>query len=72
MRLRERERWRCTNRECRSEILVTKTGEIEGQTTPRCCCGGAMKKPYNAPKITKIESPDDMKNMPARMTGGAI
>jgi hypothetical protein len=70
MRLRERERWRCTNPECRSEILVTKTGDIEGSTNPRCCCGTVMKKPYAAPRITNIERPDDMESVRVPMNGG--
>jgi len=69
MRLRDGERWRCTNRECRSEILVTKTGDMEGRTTPRCCCGGEMKKPYEAPRITKIERPDYLERVRDRMNG---
>ncbi len=54
MRLRERERWRCTNPDCRSEIVVTKTARLEGGTNPRCSCGAAMKKPYQSPALTTI------------------
>jgi hypothetical protein len=71
MRLRERERLRCTNRDCGSEILVTKTGEIEGLATPRCCCGGEMKKPYQSPKVRKIEGADELEIARARMSRDA-
>ena len=58
MRLRERERWRCTNPDCGTEIVVTKTAGMEGGTNPRCCCGAAMKKPYQSPTLRNIADAD--------------
>src|SRR5579864_8171857 len=55
--LREGQRFRCQNRECGCEIVVNKPS-IEGDSLPKCCCGAAMKKPYNPPVIRTLNTND--------------
>jgi hypothetical protein len=60
MRMREGERWHCTNPNCRCEILVTVAGGQEGHTNPTCCCGALMKKPYKPPVLRRIEKHEEL------------
>ena len=48
MQMKSGERWHCVNPACRCEVLVESDGEIPG-TSPRCVCGGAMKRNYAPP-----------------------
>ncbi len=57
MRMREGERWRCMNADCRCEIGVLRNAEVEGQSNPRCCCGSPMKKPYTKPVLKTFKVP---------------
>jgi hypothetical protein len=49
--------YHCQNRDCDSEILVTKAS-LETNANPRCSCGAEMKKPYSPP-VLRILDPDD-------------
>jgi hypothetical protein len=42
--------YHCQNRDCDSEILVTKAS-LAANANPRCSCGAEMKKPYNPPVL---------------------
>ncbi len=46
--------YRCQNKQCGAEIVVAKES-VEGDSTPRCCCGAQMKKPYTKPTLTRLE-----------------
>jgi len=46
--------WHCTNPNCRCEVSVKTTGEIDGEN-PRCACGGIMKKNYVQPFISYLQ-----------------
>ena len=48
------ERWRCTNENCRCEVLVQSGGRVEG-ANPRCACGAPMKKAYVPPALTYLQ-----------------
>jgi len=54
MILKKGQRYRCQNRECAAEIEVTRDS-VEGPSTPRCCCGAAMKKPYTEPVLRMLD-----------------
>jgi hypothetical protein len=45
--------YRCMNRNCRREILVTNP-PIEPEANPRCVCGAEMKRPYEKPTVTAV------------------
>jgi len=49
--------YRCQNRDCGCEIVVTKM-PLETKTNPRCFCGAEMKKPYSPP-VLRVLDPDD-------------
>jgi len=55
MIMTENQIFRCQNRSCGCEIRVIKSA-IEGNSNPRCCCGGEMKKPYMAPVLREVSS----------------
>jgi hypothetical protein len=55
MKMRRGDRWKCTNRQCKCEIIVFNSAEIEGASNPTCCCGGAMKKLYAPPEAEKAD-----------------
>jgi len=46
--------YRCQNKQCGAEIVIAKES-IEGDATPRCCCGAQMKRPYAKPTLTRLE-----------------
>ena len=54
MLMKAGERWRCSNPECRCEVLVQSGGAIDGRN-PICVCGGAMKRKYAPPQLTYLE-----------------
>src|SRR4029077_14451591 len=56
LQIRKGERWRCQNRACRSEILVTISSRMQGGSNPRCSCGETMKKPYSRPELITFKS----------------
>jgi len=44
-------RFRCQNPDCRCEVEVISASS-EAESNPRCCCcGSAMKKPYQKPSV---------------------
>jgi hypothetical protein len=47
--------YRCQNRSCNCEVVVTKPS-AEGSSNPRCSCGAEMKKPYKRPAIRELTS----------------
>ncbi len=55
MKMRRGDRWKCTNRQCKCEIVVFNSAEIEGASNPTCCCGGVMKKLYAHPAAEKAD-----------------
>ena len=57
MILHEGQVYRCLNPICAAEIKVVRT-PIDGDFTPKCCCGSDMKKPYLKP-VLKIIAEDD-------------
>src|SRR6266446_657111 len=54
---KEHQVYRCQNRDCGCEIVVTKT-PVEAKGNPRCFCGAEMKKPYSPP-VFRMLDPDD-------------
>jgi hypothetical protein len=55
--MREGQRFRCQNKQCECEIVVSKTSR-EGDFLPKCCCGAAMKKPYHPPTLRTLDAND--------------
>lgn len=51
----EGQTYRCQNRSCNCEVIVTKPS-AEGLSNPRCCCGAEMKKPYMRPALRELTS----------------
>lgn len=43
--------YRCMNRSCNCEVVVSRGSDIEGNSNPRCCCGSEMKKPFSIPVL---------------------
>lgn len=56
MDIRRGERWRCQNRDCKSEIFVTSSSHLRGGSRLRCSCGAVMKKPYVRPEMDTFET----------------
>jgi len=54
MLMRSGERWHCINRSCRCEVLV-ESGSHAGGQSPRCACGGPMKRNYVPPVFKYLE-----------------
>ncbi|HXN54320.1 MAG TPA: hypothetical protein VN943_20495 [Candidatus Acidoferrum sp.] len=54
MRMKTEDRWHCTNPACGCEVLVERSGRVEGNN-PRCSCGVAMKKRYASPVLTNLD-----------------
>jgi len=50
--------YRCTNRRCNCEVIVSKGSQTEGGSLLRCCCGSQMKKPYTAPSLHEFSGSD--------------
>jgi hypothetical protein len=46
--------YRCQNKQCGAETVVAKES-VKGDSTPRCCCGAQMKRPYTKPTLTRLE-----------------
>jgi len=45
-------RFCCQNPDCRCEVEVIN-GSSEAESNPKCCCcGSAMKRPYQKPAVT--------------------
>jgi len=63
MRLKAGALWKCTNRECSSEIAVALGAKMEGAANPRCCCGSVMKRPFARPVVMKITAPADVERI---------
>ncbi len=56
MRLRPGDRLRCSNHDCRLQVLVTDSGSgKQTETLLRCSCGGLMKRFYEKPAVTKVK-----------------
>jgi len=56
MQLRPGEQLRCSNPECRLQVIVTDLGRgRETETTLRCSCGSPMKKLYEKPALDKTK-----------------
>lgn len=53
--------FRCTNRACNGEVVVSKDSEIEGKSNPRCCCGSEMKKTYKKPELREFSQAEAFK-----------
>ena len=58
MRMRGGECWHCVNPNCKCEVIVRATGNVEGLTNPRCCCGTPMKRQYGSPVFRAIDAPE--------------
>ncbi len=56
----QRQVYRCQNRDCGCEIVVTKTLIETKANNPRCFCGAEMKKPYSPPVIRMLEPDDEL------------
>jgi hypothetical protein len=54
MLMKPGERWRCTNANCKCEVLVESGGQVEG-VNPRCACGAPLKKAYASPALAYLE-----------------
>jgi hypothetical protein len=55
MRLRPGDRLRCSNSQCRLEVMVMEMkGAEERPELPRCWCGSPMRKPYASPEAAKL------------------
>jgi len=51
--------YRCQNRDCNSEILLTKASPA-ANANPRCGCGAEMKKPYSTPVLRMLDPDDEL------------
>jgi hypothetical protein len=51
--------YRCQNRACGCEIVVTKM-QLETRANPRCFCGAEMKKPYSPPVLRTLDPDDEL------------
>ena len=51
--------YHCHNRDCNSEILVTKASPA-ANANPRCGCGAEMKKPYSPPVFRALDPDDEL------------
>jgi len=51
--------YHCQNRDCASEILVTKAS-LKASANPRCGCGAEMKKPYSPPVLRILDPHDEL------------
>ncbi len=58
MMMKKGQVYRCTNRSCNCEVVVTRGSEVEGDSNPRCCCGSEMKKPYAKPVLRDLSGAD--------------
>lgn len=65
MLMRQGQTYKCLNRSCNCEVVVTKAS-VEGRANPRCCCGAEMKKPYVPPTIRELSSEVLVGNAPDR------
>jgi hypothetical protein len=54
MQMNPGETWRCTNANCRCEVLV-EIGSLAAGRNPVCSCGALMKKPYAPPVLRCLE-----------------
>jgi|HubBroStandDraft_2_1064218.scaffolds.fasta_scaffold00851_15 hypothetical protein len=52
--MRKGQKWRCTNRACRAEMVVIGTSKLPHTAPPRCGCGSPMKRQYEKPMVRKI------------------
>ena len=57
---KERHVYRCQNRDCGCEFVVTKTSVETKKANPRCFCGTEMKKPYSPPALRTREPGDEL------------
>ena len=55
----QRQVYRCQNRDCGCEFVVTKIS-VEAKANPRCFCGAEMKKPYSPPVFRKLDPDDEL------------
>ena len=51
--------YRCQNRACGCEIVVTKA-PLETKANPKCVCGAEMKKPYSQPVFQMLDPDDEL------------
>jgi hypothetical protein len=51
--------YRCQNRACNCEVIVSKPS-IEGAASPRCSCGAEMKKPYIKPALRELHPEEEL------------
>jgi hypothetical protein len=48
--------YRCQNRACEAEFVVTRASSLKTNANPTCCCGAKMKKPYSPPVLRTLNS----------------
>jgi hypothetical protein len=61
MRLRPGDRLRCSNSECRLEVIVTEVGSrTEAESLLRCSCNSPMKKFYVKPAFETMKLNHDL------------
>lgn len=60
---KERERWCCTNPDCRSEVVVLKSAAALAGENPRCCCGSVMKRPYERPERKRLDDAEKIRKL---------
>jgi hypothetical protein len=54
MRLKQGDRFRCSNTGCGLVVIVTDGGRVgDFASMPRCSCGIAMRKSYEKPVVCK-------------------
>lgn len=59
MRFRSGERLRCSNPECRLEVIVLSPGSgKEPEASLTCHCGSPLKKTYEKPVVRKVRFTD--------------
>jgi len=54
MLMKAKEHWHCVNPNCRCQVVVEVSGEIQGQN-PRCACGAIMKKKYASASFSYLD-----------------
>jgi len=61
MMMKKGQVYRCTNRSCNCEVVVSKDSETGGRSNPVCCCGSEMKKIYKKPEFRELSEAEAFK-----------
>lgn len=59
MIMRKGQLYRCQNPSCGGEIRVEKA-TIDGFSSPICCCGAEMIRPYEPPAMRRVQATPEL------------